>query len=216
MINMKENMHHVFVSFHHGNDQGYKDTLVTWAEENDVFIDDSVEMGEIPQDWDAQKIRTYIRDYHLKSSKVTILLVGTETQNRKHVDWELYSSMYDGAVNKKSGIIVIMLPSTECNLHTLPRQSDKETILPEQRKWISIKTFEDYKKRYPDMPDRIIDNLLKSDVNIAVINWSDLTDWMGQLCDEGANKLRQLIENAYNDRASNDYDMTRPMRMHNS
>lgn len=77
--------HHVFVSFHHGNDQGYKDTLVAWAEENDVFIDDSVEMGEIPEDWDAQKIRAYIRDYHLKSSTVTILLVGTETQNRKHV-----------------------------------------------------------------------------------------------------------------------------------
>ena len=208
--------HHVFVSFHHGNDQGYKDALVTWAEENDVFIDDSVEMGEIPEDWDAQKIRTYIRDYHLKSSTVTILLVGTETQNRKHVDWELYSSMFDGAVNKKSGIIVIMLPSTGCNLHTLPRKSDKETVLPEEKNWISIDSFEDYKKRYPYMPDRIIDNLLKSGVNIAVINWSDLTDWMGLLCDEGAIKLRQLIENAYNDRASNDYDLSRPMRMRNS
>jgi DNA primase len=66
------------------------------------------------------------------------------------------------------------------------------------------------------MPDRIIDNLLKSGVNIAVINWSDLTDWMGLLCDEGANKLRQLIDNAFKDRASNDYDLTRPMRMRNS
>ena len=209
-------MHHVFVSYHHDNDQGYKDTLVAWAEENNVFIDDSVEMGEIPEDWDAQSIRTYIRDYHLKSSTVTILLVGTETQNRKHVDWELYSSMYDGTVNKKSGIIVIMLPSTGCVLHTLPRKSDKETVLPEEKNWISINTFEGYKERYPYMPDRIIDNLLKSGVNIAVINWSDMTDWMGLLCDEGAYKLRQLLENAYNDRASNDYDLSRPMRMRNS
>ena len=215
-MNIEEKKHHVFVSFHHGNDQGYKDTLVTWGEENNVFIDDSVEMGEIPEDWDAQKIRTYIRDNHLKSSKVTILLVGTETQNRKHVDWELYSSMYNGAVNKKSGIIVIMLPSTGCKLHTLPRKSDKEIVLPQEKNWISIDTFDKYKERYPYMPDRIIDNLLKSGVNIAVINWSDLTDWMGLLCDEGANKLRQLIDNAFKDRASNDYDLTRPMRMRNS
>lgn len=209
-------MHHVFVSYHHDKDQGYKDTLVAWAEENKVFIDDSVEMGEIPEDWDAQRIRTYIRDYHLKSSTVTILLVGTETQNRKHVDWELYSSMYDGAVNKKSGIIVIMLPSTGCHLHTLPRKLDKEAVLPQEKNWISINTFKDYKERYPFMPDRIVDNLLKSRVNIAVINWSDLTDWMGLLCDDGAEKLRKLIDNAYNDRASNDYDLTRAMRMRNS
>lgn len=210
-------MHHVFISFHHENDQVYKDTLVAWAEENDIFIDDSVEMGEIPEGWDAQRIRTYIRDNHLKSSKVTILLVGTETQNRKHVDWELYSSMYDGVVNKKSGIIVIMLPSTGCTLHTLPRKSDKETVLPQEKNWISIDTFEKYKERYPYMPDRIIDNLIKKkSVNIAVINWSDLTNRSGQLCYEGANKLRQLIENAYNDRAANDYDLHREMRMRNS
>ena len=196
-------MHHVFVSFHHANDQGYKDNLVAWAKENDVFIDDSVDMGEIPDDWTTQQIRTYIRDYHLKSSTVTILLVGTETKNRKHVDWELYSSMYDGAVNKKSGIIVIMLPSTRCYLHTLPRTSDKQTILPEERNWISIDNREQYKERYPYMPDRIIDNLLENGVNIAVINWSDLTDNWNLLCDEGAEKLRQLIDNAYNDRASN-------------
>ena len=209
-------MHHVFVSFHHDNDQGYKDNLVAWAEEKKVFIDDSVDMGEIPDDWDAEKIRKYIRDNHLKSSTVTILLVGTETKNRRHVDWEVFSSMYDGAVNKKSGIIVIMLPSTGCTLHTLPRESDKETILPQEKNWISVKTFQEYQERYPYMPDRIIDNLLKNNVRIAVINWSDLTGIWGLLCDEGANKLRQLIDNAYNDRSSNDYDMSRPMRMKNS
>lgn len=208
-------MHHVFVSFHH-KDQGYKDALVACAEEKEVFIDDSVDLGEIPEDWTAQQIRTYIRDSHLKDSTVTILLVGTETKNRKHVDWEIYSSMYDGAVNKKSGIIVIMLPSTGCSLHTLPRKSDKETILPEEKNWISINTFEGYKERYPNMPDRIIDNLLKNDVKIAVINWSDLTGLWGLLCDDGANKLRQLIDNAYNDRASNEYDLSRPMRKANS
>lgn len=102
-------MHKVFVSFHHANDQKYKEGLVSWAEKNKVFIDGSVDMGEIPEDWDDQKIREYIRDEHLKDTTVTVLLVGTETKKRKHIDWELYSSMYDGTVNKKSGIIVIFL-----------------------------------------------------------------------------------------------------------
>lgn len=43
-------MHKVFVSFHHANDQKYKEGLVSWAEKNKVFIDGSVDMGEIPED----------------------------------------------------------------------------------------------------------------------------------------------------------------------
>lgn len=120
-------MHKVFVSFHHANDQKYKEGLVSWAEKNKVFIDGSVDMGEIPEDWDDQKIREYIRDEHLKDTTVTILLVGTETKNRKHIDWELYSSMYDGTVNKKSGIIVILLPSVKSEYYTCAHSSEKRS-----------------------------------------------------------------------------------------
>ena len=115
-------MHKVFVSFHHDNDQKYKDSLVKWGVENNIFIDGSVDMGEIPDDWTSQQIREYIRDEHLKDTSVTILLVGTETKNRKHIDWELFSSMYDGKKNKKSGILVINLPSVDCKYHTLCSQ----------------------------------------------------------------------------------------------
>lgn len=72
--------HKVFISFHHENDQVYKDALVKLGEENDIFIDGSVEMGEIPENWTDQKIREYIRDSHLADTTVTILLVGTETK----------------------------------------------------------------------------------------------------------------------------------------
>lgn len=55
-------MHKVFVSFHHANDQKYKEGLVSWAEKNKVFIDGSVDMGEIPEDWDRPKdTRIYTR-----------------------------------------------------------------------------------------------------------------------------------------------------------
>ena len=129
-------MHKVFVSFHHDNDQKYKDSLVKWGVENNIFIDGSVDMGEIPDDWTSQQIREYIRDEHLKDTSVTILLVGTETKNRKHIDWELFSSMYDGKKNKKSGILVINLPSVDCKYHTLCSQEEKTAVLPDVKKAI--------------------------------------------------------------------------------
>ena len=199
-------MHKVFVSFHHANDQWYKDELVRWGTENNVFIDGSVDMGEIPDNWDAQHIREYIRDNHLKDTTVTILLVGTETKNRKHIDWELFSSMYDGKVNKKSGILVINLPSVCCQYHTLCTKEEKEAILPNQKTWISINDRSEFDRRYPYMPARIIDNLLKKGVSISVINWSDLS----------VDKLKLLIDKAYDARSNNDYDMSREMRMKNS
>lgn len=199
-------MHKVFVSFHHANDQWYKDELVRWGTENNVFIDGSVDMGEIPDNWDAQHIREYIRDNHLKDTTVTILLVGTETKNRKHIDWELFSSMYDGKVNKKSGILVINLPSVCCQYHTLCTKEEKEAILPNQKTWISINDRSEFDRRYPYMPARIIDNLLKKGVSISVINWGDLS----------VDKLKLLIDKAYDVRSNNDYDMSREMRMRNA
>ncbi len=103
--------HNVFVSYHHDNDQRYKDELVRMGEENAVFIDKSVGGGDIPDDLTGQQIRRRVRDEYLRDSTVTIVLVGIATKRRKHVDWEIYSSMYDGTVNKKSGILVINLRS---------------------------------------------------------------------------------------------------------
>lgn len=199
-------MHKVFVSFHHANDQWYKDELVKWGTENNVFIDGSVDMGEIPDNWDAQHIREYIRDNHLKDTTVTILLVGTETKNRKHIDWELFSSMYDGKINKKSGILVINLPSVNCQYHTLCTEEEKKNILPLQKGWITLNDRTEYERRYPYMPARIIDNLLKHGVKISVINWEDIN----------YRNLKLLIDDAYLSRTSNDYDMSRDMKMKNS
>lgn len=196
-------MHRVFVSYHHKNDQEYKKVLVDWAKENKIFEDYSVELGDIPEDWDDQKVRETIRDEYLRESTVTIVLVGTETKFRKHVDWEIYSSMHDGTKNKKSGIIVILLPSAKSTYYTCGFDNEK-SIYPEQ-KWISITERSEYERRFPYMPARIIDNLLKSGVNISVINWDKVT----------VENLSLMIENAYKNRANQDYDMTRPMRERN-
>ena len=202
---MDKIIHKVFISYHHENDQDYKKELSWWGEENKIFIDNSVELGEIPEEWETQRVREYIRDEHLKDSTVTILLVGTETQNRKHIDWELYSSMYDGKKNKKSGILIINLPSVNCKSHTLCSQEEKKAILPDVKEWITITERSEYERRYPYMPARIIDNLLKTDVKISVVNWEDITK----------DNLAILLEKAYNSRTTNNYDMSRPMMARN-
>ena len=111
-------MHKVFISHHHQNDQGYKENLSRFGEQHNIFIDRSVDTGDISDDLSDERIREKIRDEYLKDSSVTILLAGTDTWRRKHIDWEIYSSMYDGRVNKKSGIIVVNLPSVNCKHFT--------------------------------------------------------------------------------------------------
>ena len=93
--------HKVFISYHHENDQWAKDALLECNEEHNIFIDAPVDTGDISDKLSDEQIRIKIRDEYLRDSTVTILLVGTETKNRKHIDWELYSSMIDGAKNKK-------------------------------------------------------------------------------------------------------------------
>ena len=91
------------------NGQWYKEALVEFGESNSMFVDRSVDTDDIPHEWTDEQIRRAIRDKYLRDSTVTIVLVGRETRRRKHVDWEIYSSMYDASVNKRSGIVVINL-----------------------------------------------------------------------------------------------------------
>lgn len=202
----KDMAHRVFISYHHANDQVYKDLLVDIGEKYGLFVDWSVDTGDISDDLTDQQIREQIRDNYLRDSTVTIVLVGTETKNRKHVDWEIYSSMYDGKINKKSGIIVINLPSIGIPRCIAAHSGEKENVFPDERNWVEIGSADELRQIYPYMPERIIDNLVKSDVKISVINWDDLT----------TDKLKYMIEKAYEDKASCIYDLSRPMRRRNS
>ena len=123
---MEQAKHKVFICYHHENDQGYKEALLRLNYAYDIFIDGSVDVGDIDERMDDAAIREKIRDDYLRDSTVTIVLVGTETKKRKHVDWEIYSSMYDGKVNKRSGVLVISLPSTYCTWFTAAHGDDEK------------------------------------------------------------------------------------------
>ena len=203
---MRQLKHKVFVSYHHGKDQYYKDNLVKLAEENNIFIDMSVDTGDISNKLSDKAIRKKIRDEYLKDSTVTIVLIGAETKSRKHVDWEIYSSMYDGTINKKSGIIAIVLPEAKDSLSICAPHGQKERDLYSGEGWISVDSRDEYERRYPHMPDRLIDNLNYAEAKISVVPWSDLT----------LDILNSLIEMAFNNRTQCEYDLSRPMRRKNS
>jgi hypothetical protein len=175
---------------------------------NNIFIDGSVNTGDISDDLSDEAIRNKIRDEYLKDTTITILLVGLETKKRKHIDWELYSSMHDGTVNKKSGIIVVVLPSADKGYYTASQPSEKETLYSDINSWISINDRNEYERRYPYLPDRIIDNLLSNDVKISVAKWDKVYN--------NFNHLKFLIEATHKNRTSSKYDMSRQLRRQNS
>jgi len=200
--------HKVFITYHHAGDQQYKEALLQANEQYDLFFDWSVDTGDIDDSLDDQTIRTVIRDDYLQDSTVTIVLVGAGTKYRKHVDWEIYSSMFDGAVNKKSGILVINLPTTGCTYHTAAHgEAEKRRVYPGVSNWTSITTRSEYESRYPHVPDRIIDNLVKGGAKISVTDWDTIA--------ADVDRLRFLIEVTFNDRTTAVYDLSRPMRRAN-
>ncbi|MDE0554051.1 MAG: TIR domain-containing protein [Candidatus Poribacteria bacterium] len=199
-------MHKVFVSYHHWNDQSYKDALIQYGKSFGVFIDKSVNTGDIPNHLDDQTVRRKVRDEHLQDSTVTILLAGTATKARKHIDWELYSSMYDGTVNKKSGILVINLPSVHCSsYHSAFGDQEKRLIYPDIQSWTTIDSRAEQATRFPHLPERIVDNLVAPRARISVAPWNRLTP----------ENLRFLIDATFEGRSRCEYDLSRPMSRRN-
>lgn len=101
--------HKVFVSYHH-EDQRYKNDFVRMMEYN--FVDKSVEDGDINDDYiSTETIRQKIRDEFIRDATVTVVLIGPCTWQRKHVDWEIGSSLRSTHLNSRCGLLGILLPN---------------------------------------------------------------------------------------------------------
>ncbi len=120
--------HKVFVSYRHSpSDQPYRDAFEKFfADQHDIMISTSVQIGEIDPTLATETIRQKIRDEYLRDSTVTVVLIGQETWQRKHVDWEIASSIRDTKLNPRSGLVGILLPTyprqdvTKYNPYTIP------------------------------------------------------------------------------------------------
>lgn len=196
-----------FVSYHHALDQSYKDALVSWASREGIIDDYSVNTGEINDSLSGEQIRRKIRDEYLRDSEVTILLLGKEARYRKHVDWELKSTMIDGKFNKRSGILVVNLPTAPTQNWSAAYSREKEVIYPGYQEWVEIKSAAEYEIRHPSLPRRIIENMLKPGVKISIVQWDAIYCYR--------DRFQYLLAETAVAGRTNPYDLSRPMRMKN-
>lgn len=117
------NRHKVFVSYHHALDESYKKIFeLRFGNSFGAIIPGSVNDGDIDPNLPTDTIRQKIRDQYLRDTSVTVVLIGAQTWQRKHIDWEIGSSIRDTKNNPRSGLLGILLP-------TFPRK-DKSRYSP--------------------------------------------------------------------------------------
>jgi len=110
----------VFISFHHKNDQSWFDYFSKkFGDQYEVFYDQSLNTQLVRSD-DPEYINRAIREDYIKGSSITIVLCGAETQKRKYVDWEIYSTLH-----YEHALLGIALPNAQ-------RIQDGKIIVPDR------------------------------------------------------------------------------------
>lgn len=150
------NTHKVFISYHHGNDENRRKIFeLRFGNAYGVILPNAVGLGDIPNGIQTETIRQKIRDEYLRDSSVTVVLVGTETWKRKHVDWEIGSTIRDTQKNPRGGLLGILLPSYVQSCQRL-----FDAVSAERTKYY----------RYT-LPPRLYDNVANG--YAALINWTE-------------------------------------------
>ena len=99
----------VFISFHH-EDQKYKERFAKMMKGD--IVDKSVKDKDIDdRNTKTAAIRRKIRDDFIADATVTVVLIGPCTWQRKHVDWEIGSSLRKTKKNPRCGLLGILLPN---------------------------------------------------------------------------------------------------------
>ena len=160
--------HKVFVSFYHHDDQRYKNYIDWYLSEN--IINKSVMDGEYNTDNSDEYIKRLIREEKISDSSVIVVLVGPNTKNRKHVDWEIYAGLRS-SIHGNSGLVGIFLPE-------LPKTEKGEYY-------------------YFDIPARLADNIRSGYANCY--DWDYAINNFDSIIEEAFNNRisrRELIDNS--------------------
>ena len=78
-------------------------------------------------------------------------------------------------------------------------------MYPDTIGWVTINIQGEIERRFPGMPERLVDNLIEPKALISVVPWSRLN----------SETLPFLIDLASCDRLKCEYNLKRPMRMRN-
>lgn len=202
--------HKVFISYYHEDDQWYKNMLLKLNDYYNMFDDYSVHEDEIDDTgMTSEQIRREIRDNYIQDATVLVLLCGENTKRRKHIDWEIHAAMYDSDTNPKMGILVINLPTITSEQSMIAYGSEEENLMAPYGTWTPLdKSKSSLEDKHPYLPNRIITNLMRDDVRISLVDWDVIAN--------NTEKLKQLIDNAFERRETNNYDHSEPLRKNNS
>lgn len=160
--------HKVFISYYHDDDQYYKNYIDNYLSRN--IINKSVKAGEYDSDNSDEYIKRLIREDKISDSSVVVVLVGPNTKNRKHVDWEIYAGLRS-SINGNSGLVGIFLPEM--------RKADNGSYY------------------YSDMPGRLADNIKSG--YAEYYTWDYAKDNFDRIIREAFNNRisrRKLIDNS--------------------
>jgi len=148
-------LHKVFISYHHALDESYKKIFeLRFGNAFGAIISAAVDLGDIDPNLPTETIRQKIRDEHLRDSSVTVVLVGELTWQRKHVDWEIASTLRDTKLNPRGGLLGILLPAYhKAYFGGTPGKYDPHTIPPRLNDNVDV----DYAKVYAwsEDPDHV-------------------------------------------------------------
>lgn len=199
-------MQRVFISYYHKDAQRYKDSLIAANEIHHMFIDNSVDTGDINDDFlTDEQIRVKIRDEYIKDSDVLILLCGKNSKHRKHIDWELHAAMYRSDIKKPIPIIVFNLPDCRNNCRKNNRREGEIIEGGRPTNWVSLETYSEFKRCYPDLPERLLKSLANKKTPITIVNLNTLT----------VNDIKELIGFSFQRRNQFEYDDSDPLRRKN-
>lgn len=102
-------MARIFVSFHHDLNQEHAEKIrriIVSLGHTDITVNEGTKI-ENEDSLTDENIRQKIRDKFLKDVDVTIVVVGSDTTNRKHIDWEIWGTVYQFEGHRQGSIVVV-------------------------------------------------------------------------------------------------------------
>lgn len=98
-----------FVSYYHQADQSYRERFENLF--GDLLVSKCVNDGDIDSDNSHEYIKQLIQKEYLADTTVLIVLIGTKTKCRMHVDWEISGALNLKVGDKNAGLLGILLPT---------------------------------------------------------------------------------------------------------
>lgn len=140
----KDTRHKVFISYYHNDDEKHKYREKFEDSFGHIFINKSVEEGDIAPDNSDGYIKRLIQQNYITDTSVLVVLISPKAYCRKHVDWEI-SAALSKKVGGYSGLLGILLPEFQLTA--------------------------DGKYRYDDIPPRLADNVKTEYAKVSTWDW---------------------------------------------